>query len=79
MFVRGTPYEILGRRFLPHNSDKKAYPARVVIKQLYSYQIIETQVVQRVNDTINRINLYSMNSAVRFVNTYPLEGYLSVG
>ena len=79
MFVRGTPYEILGRRFLPRNSDKKAYPARVVIKQLYSYQIIETQVVQRVNNTINRINLYSMNSAVRFVNTYALEGYLSVG
>ena len=36
-------------------------------------------VVQKVDSTIHRINLYSLDSAIGFPNTYPLDGDLSGG
>ena len=36
-------------------------------------------VVQRLDDAIHRMNLYPVDSAVRFAITYPLGSDLSVG
>ena len=36
-------------------------------------------VVQKVDSTIHWINLYSLDSAIGFPNTYPLDGDLSGG
>ena len=36
-------------------------------------------VVQKVDSAIHRINLYSLDSAIGFPNTYPLDGDLSGG
>ena len=35
--------------------------------------------IQKVDSAIQRINLYPVDSAIGFPDTYPLEGYLSGG
>ena len=37
----------------------------------------QVQVVQKVDNAIHWINLYSLNSAIGFANTYLLDSYLS--
>ena len=43
------------------------------------HQTSEAPVVQKVESAIHRINLYPMDSAIGFPNTYPLESDLSGG
>ena len=42
-------------------------------------QTLQAPVVQKVNSVIQRINLYPMDSAIGFPNTYPLDSDLSGG
>ena len=42
-------------------------------------EIYLAPVVQNVDNAIHRINVYSLNSAICFPNTYPLDSDLSVG
>lgn len=39
----------------------------------------QAPIVRRVNNGIHWMILYPLYSAIRFVNTYPLESYLSKG
>ena len=41
--------------------------------------IILAPVVLKMDNAIHRINLYSLDSAIGFPNTYPLDGDLSGG
>ena len=41
--------------------------------------IHQAPVLQKLDSTIHRINLYPMDSAIGFPNTYPLDGDLSDG
>ena len=41
--------------------------------------IVLAPVVQKLDSTIHRINLYPMDSAIGFPNTYPLDRDLSDG
>ena len=40
---------------------------------------LQAPVVQKVDNAIHRINLYSLDSAISFPNTYPLDSDLSGG
>ena len=41
--------------------------------------VLQIPVVQKVDSTIHRINLYPMDSVIAFPNTYPLDNDLSGG
>ena len=49
-----------------------------VLTGIHCIAIYLAPVVQKVDNTIHRINLYPLNSAIGFPNTYPLDSDLSV-
>ena len=52
----------------------------IMFRQMYdNVLILLVPVVQRVDNTIHRINHYPVDSALCFLNTYPLDSNLSGG
>ena len=43
------------------------------------YRIVQAPVVKKVNSGIHRINQYTVDNTIGFVNTYPLDSDLSGG
>ena len=50
-----------------------------VLTGIHFIAIYLAPVVQKVDNTIHRINLYPLDSAIGFPNTYPLDSDLSSG
>ena len=48
-------------------------------RTIHWIEIYLAPVVQIVDNAIQRINVYPLNSAICFPNTYPLDSDLSVG
>ena len=44
-----------------------------------SVNVLQAPVVQKVDSSIHRINLYPLENAIGFPNTYPLDSDLSGG
>ena len=66
-----------------HNIEGQAYQTFSAIAGIMGHSSIDipvlAPVVQRLDNTIHRINHYPADSVVCFVNTYPLDSDLSGG
>ena len=58
-----------------HKRAKPEHPEKNVDAGIWT----RATVVQKVNNAIHRINLYPLDSAIGFPNTYPLNSDLSGG
>ena len=61
-------FSLLVRKLLQYKSEIETKP-----------KLNQAQVIQKVVNVILRINLYSVESAIGFPNTYPLDSDLSGG
>ena len=58
---------------------KKKASRKPPFKILHGYESLQAPVVQNVDNAIHRINLYPVDRAIGFHNTYPLDSDLSGG
>ena len=63
----------------PVNDLVSPYTSTLLLKFVFGESRILAPVVQNVDNAIQRINFYQVDSAIGFPNTYPLDSDLSDG
>ena len=88
-FIAALPFSLPGKHMVPllgkKNKNLWPYISIFYCPTFISGQILPgifghlAPVVQKLDSTIHRINLYPVDSAIGFPNTYPLDSNLSGG